>query len=1213
VERSWLNRPIGCVAKLDWEKTLYIILIVVALATRLWGLGDRVQSHDECNHTAPSWGLYRGRGYTHTPITHGPFLFHVTALSYSVFGDDDFTSRLPVALLGVALVALPYLLRRWLGRAGALSASFFLLISPSIAFYSRYIRHDIVVIVWSLLLVWAVFSYLRDGRSRWLFLLAAVTALMFCTKEVAYIYNAIAGVFLILLLAVRALQSEEWETERMRRWCWGALAVVGAGVLLLGLGLAVGAREAPLPAWATIAGVLAVVGLLAGAAYLVLGHLPMARYGIQAAVGATALAGGLAVLGGTAILTPEGGEAPLALLAVGGAVAVAGLGGVLTCVFLDPAGREVVRPPRSLLVLLSAVCVLGLALRFALMPVLRVLPATRDTCSGLALPPGVGRALLMLPLVAAGVGIVAWVVISALRRYRAVDLVVLLGTLCLPFLAALLIHIAGLRPTDYSLPNLYYSVPLAAYAFVLSAVIGIAWQLRRQRDGKGVQEWLLSAAVYYPIVIVLYTTFFTNGMGIGTGFVGGLGYWLEQQDVNRGMEVWYCYIFLSLVYEYLPLLLTICAAVYVGIRLFARRVDAGATSWDFVAFLLWWTGLAWVGYSYAGEKMPWLLTHIALPMILLSGWFAGRVLEGFRWREAMRGRSWSLLVLVPALIVAIVRLVPVLGAQPAALLRPAALVVCLVALVAWVLLEGEWRTALKVVLLGALAVLAVLTIRVTWRLCYIEYDNPTEYMVYAHGGPAVDEVMEQIKELSRRVYGDPYAIAIADDRYGTETCGNPSTLMGWQLRNFRNVQSYHTQQPFREQLDAPVIIAAPCTWGAVGGYAGDDYVMTEYVYMWWPMQDYWHLDAIERTWEQDPRMGEALWDIWYDRDYTLYDEVTGKNHTLDRWPLRSEMRVFIRKDVLAGIWDLGSAVVVEPQVETDPYAEGWQTLEARLEIGAAGSGPGELQGPRGIAVGPGGSIYVADTGNSRVQVFSSDGELESSWGDHSADTSVAEGFYEPWDLAVLTGTVYVADTWNHRVQALDLEGEPIEVWGWHEPYGTSAGGFFGPRGIAVGADGLVYVADTGNKVVQVFREDGQFFARWAEGGAGLGQLEEPVGIDVGPEGEVYVADTWNRRVQVFDSYGNYVRQWPILGWDSERDYPYLAVDPDGYVYVTDPGRARVLVFDSVGDYVLSFGQYGFDLSSFVHPAGIDVGEDGSIYVSDAQANRILVFDPLPLE
>jgi uncharacterized protein (TIGR03663 family) len=333
-----MNHTIDSLAKkLDWEKALFVTIIVVALATRLWGLGDRVQSHDESIHTQYSWNLYTGRGFRHQPLMHGPFLFHATALSYFLFDDNDFTARLPVALMGVALVAFPWLLRRWLGRTGTLVTSFFLLISPSIAYYSRYIRHDIPVILWSLVVAWAILSYLHDGRERWLYLMAAGVSLTFATKEVAFIYNGIFGLFLVGLFMVQALV-RVWSSNE--QW--------------------------------------------------------------------------------------------------------------------------------------------------------------RD-----------------------------------LRSYRAFDLIILLGTLCLPFLLPpVLIQATGLDPIDYSwLANLFspdlpvthtYPLVIIVIVLLLSAGIGLFWSPRR---------WGIAAAIHYTIFVVLFTTVFSNRIGIASGLVGSLGYWLAQQAV----------------------------------------------------------------------------------------------------------------------------------------------------------------------------------------------------------------------------------------------------------------------------------------------------------------------------------------------------------------------------------------------------------------------------------------------------------------------------------------------------------------------------------------------------------------------------------------------------------------------------------------------------------------------------------------------------------
>ncbi|NDJ36346.1 MAG: TIGR03663 family protein, partial [Chloroflexi bacterium] len=112
---------------LDAEKVAYLVIFGVAILTRFWDLGVRVMSHDESLHTRFSWLLYRGEGFQHTPLMHGPLLFHMTALSYWLFGANDFSARIYTAVLGVILVMMPLFMRKWLGRTGALVASILIL------------------------------------------------------------------------------------------------------------------------------------------------------------------------------------------------------------------------------------------------------------------------------------------------------------------------------------------------------------------------------------------------------------------------------------------------------------------------------------------------------------------------------------------------------------------------------------------------------------------------------------------------------------------------------------------------------------------------------------------------------------------------------------------------------------------------------------------------------------------------------------------------------------------------------------------------------------------------------------------------------------------------------------------------------------------------------------------------------------------------------
>ena len=99
-------------------------MILLAIATRFYMLEARVMSHDESLHTYFSWLLYRGQGYEHSPMMHGPFQFHMVALTYFLFGANDFTSRIPAALFSIATVWMVWYWRRYLGKWGALIAAF---------------------------------------------------------------------------------------------------------------------------------------------------------------------------------------------------------------------------------------------------------------------------------------------------------------------------------------------------------------------------------------------------------------------------------------------------------------------------------------------------------------------------------------------------------------------------------------------------------------------------------------------------------------------------------------------------------------------------------------------------------------------------------------------------------------------------------------------------------------------------------------------------------------------------------------------------------------------------------------------------------------------------------------------------------------------------------------------------------------------------------
>ncbi len=277
-------------------------------------------------------------------------------------------------------------------------------------------------------------------------------------------------------------------------------------------------------------------------------------------------------------------------------------------------------------------------------------------------------------------------------------------------------------------------------------------------------------------------------------------------------------------------------------------------------------------------------------------------------------------------------------------------------------------------------------------------------------------------------------------------------------------------------------------------------------------------------------------------------------------------------------------------------------------LGSRGSGDGRFAWPSGAAVDGAGNVYVADTGNHRVQVF------DSFWNHTATIGAYGSGdgrFYQPGGIAVdgPTGAIYVADTGNHRVQVFDSSLNHTATIGAH---GSGDGRLNGTSGVAVDGAGNVYVADTGNHRVQVFDSSLEHTATIGSFGSGDGRFYQPGGIAVDGAGNVYVADTGNHRVQVFDSSLNHTATIGSFGSGDGRFYQPggIAVDGAGNVYVADTGNHRVQVFDSSLEHTATVGAYGSGDGRFYQPGGVAVdGPTGAAYVADTGNHRVQAFDP----
>ncbi len=279
-------------------------------------------------------------------------------------------------------------------------------------------------------------------------------------------------------------------------------------------------------------------------------------------------------------------------------------------------------------------------------------------------------------------------------------------------------------------------------------------------------------------------------------------------------------------------------------------------------------------------------------------------------------------------------------------------------------------------------------------------------------------------------------------------------------------------------------------------------------------------------------------------------------------------------------------------------------------FGHTGDEPGEFARPAGIAVGDGGELYIADSGNQRVQVLSSEGTFLRQWGGRGTEPGQ---FENPVDVAVgPDGSVYVADFDLDRIQKFTPAGSFVLAWG---QSGSLDGEFDGGSGLTVGPDGKVYVADFYNHRIHVFSQDGELVATIGQEGHGAGDLYYPTDAAMNARGELLAADAYNHRIHAFSDKGVTAFRWgtrwmTAIGIGRFRVPSGVAIDRNGRVHVADSGNKRALLLDSDGRVLAEW-----KLTEDEHPESyspVRAATDGSrAYFVDTSNDRIAVLEVNP--
>ena len=268
--------------------------------------------------------------------------------------------------------------------------------------------------------------------------------------------------------------------------------------------------------------------------------------------------------------------------------------------------------------------------------------------------------------------------------------------------------------------------------------------------------------------------------------------------------------------------------------------------------------------------------------------------------------------------------------------------------------------------------------------------------------------------------------------------------------------------------------------------------------------------------------------------------------------------------------------------------------------GGKGNGPGQFQSPQGISVDPAGFLYVADTGNQRIQKLDAMGRFIGEIGGFGWEK---EQFDHPVALCASNGLdVFVADYYNQRIERYDKDLHYLasfissEEWPEHHRFGF-------PLDVSLSLQGELYCLDGENRRVLKLDVLGNPQSSFGDFDAGEGRLINPQRLIVSNTEKVYVSDEKDGRIVVFDIHGNFLHHFGEDVLDRPMGMTFLYPNT---VLVADRGPGTIFVFTDSGALSGHISTKSEKIPLLFQPYDVAAWRD-RVYVLDNKNHRILVF------